>query len=86
MTKINNNDNSGRRVVYTRDNTTLEEWKKLLLAESKIKNVDMSVVKPLAIQHAWEIGDTPISFAAILKLMQDRRERTAARLLRSKSE
>ena len=37
--------------------------------------VDKSVLRPLSMQHAWEMGDTPISYAAILKVMQDRRER-----------
>jgi hypothetical protein len=65
----------GRRVVHTRDNTTFEEWKKLLMVQLDIMKVDKSVLRPLSMQHAWEMSDTPVSYAAILKVMQDRRER-----------
>lgn len=65
----------GKRVVHTRDNTTLEEWKKLLMVHLDAMNVDKSVLRPLSMQHAWEMSDTPISYAAILKIMQDRRIR-----------
>ena len=74
MSLIREGDGS-KRVVHTRDNTTLEEWKKLLMVHLDEMKVDKSVLRPLSMQHAWEIGDTPISYAAILKIMQDRRVR-----------
>ena len=64
-----------KRVVHTRDNTTFEDWKKLLMIQMDQMNVDKSVLRPLSMQHAWEMSDTPVSYAAILKVMQDRRER-----------
>ncbi len=64
-----------RRVVHTRDNTSFEDWKKLLMVEMDTMGVDKSVLRPLAMQHAWEMSDTPISYATILKIVQDRMER-----------
>lgn len=67
--------NGTRRVVHTRDNTSFEDWKKLLMVQLDLMKVDKSVLRPLSMQHAWEMSDTPVSYAAILKVMQDRRER-----------
>lgn len=64
-----------KRVVHTRDNTSFEDWKKLLMAQMDAMKVDKSVLRPLAMKHAWEMSDTPVSYAAILKVMQDRMER-----------
>ena len=72
----NNEDN--RRVVHTRINTSLEDWKKLLMVEIERMKIDKDLLKPLAVQHAWEIGDTPLSYAAILKVMQNQRARNMA--------
>lgn len=67
-----------KRVVYTRENTSFEEWKKLLMIELDAMKVDKSFLRPLSMQHAWEMNDTPVSYAAILKVMQDRRQRNEA--------
>lgn len=72
------NKNEGKRVVHTRINTSLEDWKKLLMVEVDRMGVGHDWLKPLAIQHAWEIGDTPISYATILKNMQNQRARNIA--------
>lgn len=74
---MTNNDGK-RRVVHTRINTSLEDWKRMLLEEVDRMKVDRSFLRPLAIQHAWEIGDTPISYATILRNMQNQRARNIA--------
>lgn len=75
---MTNKDKGQRRVVHTRINTSLEDWKKLLLVEVDKMGVERSFLKPLSVQHAWEMGDTPVSYATVLKNMQNQRARNIA--------
>lgn len=71
------NDGKNLRVVHTRKNTTLEEWKVLVEQIAKESGVDLSKVTKLGYQHAWESEDTPISFVTIVKLINDRAARSS---------
>ena len=66
-------DNSNRpvdpykppKVVYTRKNTTFQEWKEMVLAECKKHDIDPEVITPLSMLHGWETDGTPYSFTDI---------------------
>jgi hypothetical protein len=53
-------------VVYTRKNTPLEEWKKMVVEELIKLSADNLVLHPLAALHAWEFDATPASYAYTL--------------------
>lgn len=48
-------------VVFTRKNTTFEEWKKLVDDEF-IKQQFLADIRRINLQHGWEFDETPYSF------------------------
>lgn len=69
-------DGQPLRVVHTRKNTKLEDWKAIVREIAAKDNVDLSNVSNLAFKHAWEGEDTPVSFVTIVKLMNERAARS----------
>ena len=53
-------------VVYTRKNTTLVEWKKMVVEELARLSASDIELQPLATLHAWEFDATPASYAYTL--------------------
>lgn len=48
-------------VVFTRKNTSLEDWKGLVNAEF-LKQQFEADIRPINLQHGWEFNETPYSF------------------------
>jgi len=53
-------------VVYTRKNTTLELWKKMVVEELAKLSATNLTLNQLSALHAWEGDATPSSYAYIL--------------------
>ena len=53
-------------VVYTRKNTTLEDWKTMVVEELTKRKASNLVLDRLGALHAWEGDATPSSYAYIL--------------------
>jgi hypothetical protein len=53
-------------IVYTRKNTTLADWKAMVVKELKRYSVTNQTLNPLAALHAWELDNTPGSYAYTL--------------------
>jgi hypothetical protein len=51
-------------VVYTRKNTSFEDWKQLVINEIK-KHQFEGVIRPLEMKHGWELDATPYSFVQV---------------------
>jgi hypothetical protein len=51
------------RIVHTRVNTSLADWRALVLTEYAKLGVDPASVTALREQHAWEGGDTTAGWA-----------------------
>jgi hypothetical protein len=54
------------RIVYTRANTNFEQWKIMLREHMVLLDIADYNLQPLAVLHAWEFGDTPVSYATSL--------------------
>ena len=54
-------EHNPRKVVHTRKNTTLEDWKGMVNAESLRTHYEGSF-RPLELLHGWEFDETPYSF------------------------
>ena len=54
------------RTVYTRKNTTFEQWKVMLKEHMELLGIADYELRPLAVLHAWEDDDTPSNYAASL--------------------
>ena len=61
------------RIVHTRANTPLEDWKQLVRTELENSDVVFGSLNPLTLLHAWEMGDTPYAFAYTQKDQLKRR-------------
>jgi hypothetical protein len=48
-------------VVYTRKNTSLEDWKGMVNAELLKHQFEIDI-RPINLQHGWEFEETPYSF------------------------
>ena len=53
-------------IVYTRKNTTLEDWKQMVVAELVRLSAKNLTLNQLAALHAWEFDSTPSSYAYTL--------------------
>jgi hypothetical protein len=53
-------------VVYTRKNTSLEDWKVMVVEELVRRSAKNLTLNQLAAQHAWELDSTPSSYAYTL--------------------
>jgi hypothetical protein len=51
------------KTVYTRANTSFEDWKVMVAAEFLKEGIDIAIPSKLAFLHAWEGGGTPYGFA-----------------------
>jgi hypothetical protein len=61
------------RIVYTRKNTPLAEWKVMLKEEMIKLDLDFNDHPSLSMLHAWEHDDTPRNYAMSVKQMIARR-------------
>ena len=53
-------------VVYTKKNTSLDEWKKMAVEELVKCSASNLSLNTLSALHAWEFGDTPHNYAYTL--------------------
>lgn len=53
-------------IVYTRKNTTLEDWKAMVVVELTNRKASNLVLDRLGALHAWEGDATPSSYAYTL--------------------
>jgi hypothetical protein len=67
MSNLINTATNAARIVYTKKNTTLDKWKDVLKGCLEGTDVVFEDQRPLALKHAWEMGDTPESYASMLK-------------------
>jgi hypothetical protein len=67
MSNLINTATNAARIVYTRKNATLDKWKDVLKGCLEGSEVMFEDQRPLALKHAWEMGDTPESYATMLK-------------------
>jgi len=52
-----------RKTVYTRANTSFEDWKVMVEAEFIKEDIDINIPSKLNFLHAWESDNTPYGFA-----------------------
>jgi hypothetical protein len=51
------------KIVYTRKNTTFEDWKKMTKHELELLGLRYEDEKPLNLLHGWEFDNTPKNYA-----------------------